>query len=446
MPRKIGEYRKLPGEKSELLFAIRNEYVPKAVSQFVPIFVSRASGAIVEDVDGNEYIDFAGGISALNTGHCHPEVIAVIKEQAEKYLHTSFNVTMYESYVRLAKKLVEITPGSFPKQVLLTNSGAEAVENAIKVARKYTGKRGIIAFEYAFHGRTWLTMGLSGSVKSKSGFGPFDPSIQRFPYAYTYRAPFPTTDAEYGKYCVKLIEDGFKTHISADETAAIIVEPFLGEGGCIAPPPEFIKGLRRLCDQHELLLIVDEIQSGLGRTGKMWGVDHFSVIPDILVAGKSLSGGLVLSATIARKEIMDSVDVGGLGGTFGGNPLACVAALKVLEILKEENLLEQTTRLGKIAKSRLEEMKSRYNLIGDVRGLGCAIGVELVKDRRTKEPASQETKEVMKKCHEHGLILISCGVLHNIIRILFPLVIRENELDTGLGILDRAIKEVNENL
>lgn len=447
MGKKVAEERALPGEKSAELLSLRNEYVPKAVFQIAPVFIAKGKGALVIDVDGNEYLDFGAGIASLNTGHCHEKVVSAIKEQADRYLHTAFNVLMYEPYVKLAQRLAEITPGDFPKQVLFTSSGAEGVENAVKVARRYTGKHGIIAFEHAFHGRTWLTMGLTSQVKYyKFGFGPFDPSIQRFPYAYTYRAPFATTDAEYGKYCVKRIEDSFKTYLAAEETAAIIVEPFLGEGGYVIPPAEFIKGLRSLCDEYGLLLIADEIQTGVGRTGKMWAIEHFDVVPDILVAAKSLGGGLVLSATIASKKIMDSVDVGGLGGTFGGNPLACVAALKVLEVFEEEKLLDQAVKLGKVAKDRLEGMKAKYNIIGDVRGLGCALGIELVKDRKTKEPASQETKEILKKCHEHGLIIMSCGVLHNVLRLMFPLVIKEEELTKGLDILENAIREVNKTI
>jgi len=442
--KKVGEKRALPGEKSAALLGLRNEYVPKGVFQIAPIFIARGKGALIEDVDGNEYIDFAAGISVLNIGHCNDEVVSAIKEQAGKHLHTCFHVLMYESYVRLAKKLTEITPGNFPKQVLLVNSGAEAVENAVKVARRYTGRHGIIAFEYAFHGRTALTMGLTSQIKYyKYGFGPFDPGIQRFPYAYTYRAPFKTTDADYGKYCVKVIEDSFKTYVPAEATAAIIVEPVLGEGGYVIPPVEFLKGLRRICDDYDILLIADEIQSGMGRTGKMWAIEHFDVVPDILLASKSLGGGLVLSATIGRKEIMDSVDIGGIGGTFGGNPLSCVAALKTIEVIEQDKLLDRAVELGKIAKGRLEGMKEKYDIIGDVRGLGCAIGVEFVKDRETKEPATVETGKIRRRCHEHGLIIMSCGVLHNVFRFMFPLVITEDELEKGLDILEDAIKEAN---
>jgi len=440
--KKVGEERTLPGEQGARLVSLRNEYVPKGVFQIAPIFISKGKGALVEDVDGNEYIDFAAGISVLNIGHCNDKVISAIKEQADKHLHTCFHVLMYESYVKLAKKLAEITPGNFPKQVLLTNSGAEAVENSVKIARRYTGRYGIIAFEHAFHGRTTLAMGLTSQVKYyKYGFGPFDPGIQRFPYAYTYRAPFKTTDAEYGEYCVRRIEDSFKTYMPAEAIAAIIVEPVLGEGGYVIPPVEFLKGLRRICDDYGILFIADEIQSGIGRTGKMWAIEHFDVVPDILLSAKSLGGGLVLSATVGRRDIMDSVDIGGLGGTFGGNPLSCVAALKVLEIIEQDKLLDRAVKLGKIAKGRLEGMKEKYDIIGDVRGLGSAIGVELVKDRETKEPATKETGEIRKKCLEHGLIVMSCGALHNVLRIMFPLIIKDGELKTGLDILEDAIAQ-----
>jgi len=445
--KKVGEERTLPGEQGERLVRLRNEYVPKGVFQIAPIFISKGKGALIEDVDGNEYIDFAAGISVLNIGHCHDKVVSAIKEQADKHLHTCFHVLMYESYVKLAEKLAEITPGNFPKQVLLTNSGAEAVENSVKVARRYTGRYGIIAFEHAFHGRTTLAMGLTSQVKYyKYGFGPFDPGIQRFPYAYTYRAPFKTTDAEYGEYCIRTIEDSFKTYMPAEAIAAIIVEPVLGEGGYVIPPVEFLKGLRRICDDYGILFIADEIQSGMGRTGKMWAIEHFDVVPDILLAAKSLGGGLVLSATVGRRDIMDSVDIGGIGGTFGGNPLSCVAALKAIEVIEQDKLLDRATELGKIAKDRLEGMNEKYDIIGDVRGLGSAIGVELVKDRETKEPATKETGEIRKKCHKHGLIIMSCGGLHNVIRIMFPLIIKDGELKTGLDILEDAIKEVNKTI
>lgn len=442
--KKVGEERHLPGKKSAELLELRNEYIPKALFQVLPMFIAKGKGALVEDVDGNEYLDFAAGIAVLNTGHCHEKIVSAIKEQADKYLHTAFNVLMYESYVKLAKKLVEITPGNFPKQVVLKNSGSEAIEDAIKIARSYTGKKGIIAFEGAFHGRTQLTAALTSQVKNyKFGFGPFDPYVYRFPYAYSYRAPFGLTDVLYADYCVQRIKDSFKSYIAPEETAAIILEPLLGEGGYVIPPAAFVKGLRQLCDDYRLVLIDDEIQSGVGRTGKMWAIEHFDVVPDILVASKSLGGGTVISATVARKEMMEVIGVGGLGGTLGGNPLSCAAGLKVLEVIEQDNLLDRTTKLGNIVRARLEAMSEKYSIIGDVRSLGLSIGIELVKDRQTKEPAAKETGKILWKCHARGLILMSCGAFKNILRPMPPIVIKEEELKKGLDILETAIKEVN---
>lgn len=419
--------------------------MPKGVYNVAPIFVAQAKGSTVIDIDDNEYIDFSGGISVLNIGHTNDKVVAAIKEQADKHLHTCFHVLMYESYIKLAEKLARSTPGDFPKQVMLVNSGAEAVENTIKIARRYTSKYGIIAFEYAFHGRTSIAMGLTSQVRYyKYGFGPFDAGIQRFPYAYTYRAPFDTTDDAYGEFCVKRIEDSFKTYMPAEATAAIIVEPFLGEGGYVPPPATFIRGLRDLCDRYSILLIADEVQSGMGRTRKMWAIEHYDVVPDMLLAAKTLGGGLVLSAVVGRKEIMDSIDVGGLGGTFCGNPLSCVAGLEAFNVIEENNLLDRATKLGKMVMDRLEKMKEKYNIIGDVRGLGSSVALELVTDRKTKEPASAETGEILKKCFERGLIVLTTGVFHNIFRLMYPLVIEESDLEKGLDIFEDALKEVSQ--
>jgi 4-aminobutyrate aminotransferase/(S)-3-amino-2-methylpropionate transaminase len=442
--KRVGEKRELPGIRSAELLELRNQYVPRGVFQIGPIFIEKGKGALVEDVDGNEYIDFCAGISTLSVGHCNDEVIAAVKEQADKHLHTCFHVLMYESYVKLAQKLAEITPGNFPKQVLLVNSGAEAVENAVKIARRYTGRRGIIAFEHAFHGRTFLAMGLTSQVKYyKYGFGPFDPSIQRFPYAYTYRAPLDMDENKYAEYCVQKIVDSFRTYTPSEEYAAIIVEPVLGEGGFVPPPAAFLKGIRRICDEYKILLIADEVQSGMGRTGKMWAVEHYDVVPDVLLSAKGLGGGLVISAVIGRKEVMDSVDIGGIGGTFGGNPLSCVAALKTIEVIENNDLLTRATYLGNITRDRLNKMKQKYSLIGDVRGLGSMIGVELVKNRVTKEPASEETIKIRKSCHEHGLLIMTAGALHNVFRFMFPFVINENELELGLNIFEDSIKELS---
>ncbi len=443
--KKAGEKRKLPGKRSAELLKLRNRYIPKAVFQIAPLFIARGKGASIEDVDGNQYIDFAGGICVLNVGQCNEFVTSAVKEQLEKHLHADHNVTMYESYMILAEKLTEISPGGFQKQVLLSNSGAEGIENAVKIARRYTGRYGLICFEGAFHGRTALTMGLTSQVKNyKYGFGPFDPGIHRFPFAYSYRAPFGLKADEYGEYCIAKIEESFKSYIASDEIAAIILEPIPGEGGYMVPPKNFVQGLRKICDEHDILLIDDEIQVGMGRTGKMWAIENFDVIPDILVVAKSLGGGLPIAATIAKKEHMDSIPVSGLGGTFNGNPVSCVAALRVLGYYEKENLLRQATDLGKTAMNRLEEMKEKYTIIGDVRGIGCAIGMEIVKDRSTKEPDAESTEAILKQCHEHGLIIMSCGAYHNVIRLMFPLVIKEYELQIGLDILENSIKAVQE--
>jgi 4-aminobutyrate aminotransferase/(S)-3-amino-2-methylpropionate transaminase len=441
--KKIGEKRSLPGKRSAELLKLRNTYIPQAVFQVIPMFIARGKGAVIEDVDGNEFIDFAGGIGVLNAGQCNDMVVAAVKEQVDRHLHANHNVTMYESYMRLAEKLAKITPGDFPKQVFFCSSGAEGIENAVKVARRFTSRYGLIAFEGSFHGRTAMTMGLTSQVRNyKYGFGPFDPGIHRFPFAYPYRAPFGLSAEEYGDYCVGRIRESFKSYIASDEIAAVIIEPILGEGGYVVPPANFVQGLRKLCDEHGIVLISDEIQVGMGRTGRMWAIENFGVVPDILVASKSLGGGVPIAAVVMRKELSDSIPLSGLGGTFNGNPLACVAGLKVLEFFEKEKILQNAEELGKIAMARLSEMKNKYSCIGEVRGIGCAIGVELVKDRTTREPDAETTSAVVKACHERGLIIMSCAAYHNVIRFMFPLVIMEEELNQGLDILDTAFSSV----
>ena len=430
-----------PGTKSNELMKLRDKYVPKAVYNVTPIFVAESEGAVMKDVDGNEYIDFVSGISSLNVGHRDPEVMKAVKEQLEKYLHLCFHVTSYEPYVRLAEKLATITPGNFEKKVVLVNSGAEAVENAVKVARRYTGRPTIVAFEYAFHGRTGLAMGLTGSVHPyKYGFGPLDPAIHRTPYAYCYRCSFGLEYPTCNMKCVEYIRDTFAVHLSPDEVAAIIVEPIQGEGGFIVPPKEFMQGLRKVCDENDILLIADEVQSGAGRTGKMFAVEHHNVVPDMITMAKSLGGGLPLAAVIGKKDLMDSVHVGGLGGTFGGNPLSCVAGLKTVELAQQ--LLENAERLGKFLMRRLKEMYEKYEIIGDVRGVGLMAGVELVKDRKTKEPAKEERNKILTECCQNGLIIIGAGAYKNVVRFLSPLNISEDLLSKGLDIFEKSTKKV----
>jgi 4-aminobutyrate aminotransferase/(S)-3-amino-2-methylpropionate transaminase len=430
-----------PGPKSVELMKLAEKYVPKAVYTVTPLFVAESEGAVIKDVDGNEYIDFASGISCLNVGHRNPEVMKAVKEQLEKYLHLCFHVTPYEPYVKLAEKLAKISPGNFKKKVYFVNSGAEAVENAVKVARYFSGKPTIVAFEYAFHGRTKLTMSLTGSVQPyKYGFGPLDPAVHRTPYAYCYRCSFGLEYPACNMRCVEYIRDTFAIHLSPDEVAAIIVEPIQGEGGFIIPPKEFIQGLRRICDQNGILLVADEIQSGMARTGKMFAMEHYNVVPDIITMAKSLGGGLPLAAVIGRENIMDSVHTEGLGGTFGGNPLSCVAGFKTVELTQQ--LLGNTEKLGIILMDRLKEMYEKYKIIGDLRGIGLMAGIELVKDRRTKEPAKEERNQILTECYKKGLVLIGAGAYKNVIRFLPPLNISEQLLNKGLDIFESAIKTV----
>ena len=430
-----------PGPKSVELMKLREKYVPKAVYNVTPIFVAESERALIKDVDGNEYIDFATGISCLNVGHRNPEVMKAIQEQTEKYLHLCFHITPYEPYVKLAEKFTKLAPGSFNKKVVLVNSGAEAVENAVKVARRYTGKPTVVTFEYAFHGRTRLAMSLTGSVYPyKYGFGPLDLAVHRTPYAYCYRCSFGLEYPACNMRCVEYIRDTFAVHLSPEDVAAIIVEPIQGEGGFIVPPKEFLPGLRKICDENSILLIADEVQSGMGRTGKMFAVEQFKVIPEMIAMAKSLGGGLPIAATIGREEIMDSVQVGGLGGTFGGNPLSCVAALKTVDLV--QRLLKNAEKLGEKLIRRIREMQKKYEVIGDVRGVGLMAALELVTDRKTKKPAKEERNQLLNECYKNGLIIIGAGAYKNVIRFLPPINISEELLNKGLDKIENAMKNV----
>ncbi|MHC1586699.1 MAG: 4-aminobutyrate--2-oxoglutarate transaminase [Candidatus Hecatellaceae archaeon] len=431
-----------PGPRSQKLMELRNKYVANAVYNVTPLFIEQGEGAILKDVDGNVYIDFATGISSVNLGHRHPEVVEAIKNQLEKYMHLCFHVTPYEPYVRLAEKLASISPGDFAKKVVLVNSGAEAVENAVKVVRRYTRKPGIICFENAFHGRTLMALALTGGVQPyKYGFGPFMPEVYRVPFAYCYRCSFGLEYPSCNMRCVEYIRELLQVHISPDDVAAIIFEPVQGEGGFIVPPREFVQGLRKICDEFGLLLIDDEVQAALGRSGKMFGVENFDVTPDVITMAKSLGGGLPLAATIGRQEIMDAAQVGGLGGTFGGNPVSCVAGLKVIEIV--EKLLPQIPKLGELAMGRLRELHETYEIIGDVRGLGLMVAMELVEDRKTKKPAANQTKQVLAECYKNGLVVLGAGSYKNVIRMLPPLTISEELLNKGFDIIEKAVKTVS---
>lgn len=431
----------LPGPKSLELMSLANRYIPKAVYTTTPIFVSEADGAILKDVDGNMFIDFSTGISSVNIGHQHPQIIDAIQKQLTNHLHLCFHVTPYESYVKLSERLATSAPGSFDKRVVLVNSGAEAVENAIKIVRRFSGKSKIIAFENAFHGRTRLAMSLTGSVHPyKYGFGLSDTAVHRTPYAYCYRCSFGLEYKSCKMRCVEFIKDTLTVHISPESVAAILFEPVLGEGGFVVPPKEFITGLRKICDDNGIFLIADEIQTGMGRTGKIFAIDHYDVVPDVITMAKSLGGGLPLGAVLSRAELCDSVQVGGLGGTFGGNPLSCVAGISALDVV--QNSLGAVSKLGSKLLERLGEMQEDHEIIGDVRGLGLMAAVELVKDRKTKEPATEARNQIIKDCLDEGLIILGAGSWKNVIRFLPPVNIDEELLSRGLEIFEGALKRV----
>lgn len=429
----------VPGPKSQELMKLRQKYVSRGPGNVTPIFIEKAKGAVITDVDGNEYIDFAGGIGVINVGHCPDEVVSAVKEQVEKYIHPCFHVNMYEPYIKLAQKLAEITPGDFAKKSMFANSGAEAVENAVKIARKYTKRMGIVSLECAFHGRTLMTMSLTSKVKPyKFGFGPYAPETYKIPSAYCYRCAFNSTYPECGMHCVEHLDRFFTTEYPAEDIAAIIVEPVQGEGGFIVPPKEFIQGVKKVCEEHGILYISDEVQAGFGRTGKMFAIEHFDVEPDLITMSKSLAAGMPLSAVTGKAEIMDAPNPGEIGGTFGGNPLSCVAALEVINKIEKDNLLERSRQIGERMVGRLKEMQEKYPAIGDIRALGAMVGIELVKDPKTKEPDKELTGKLVKACYENGLIALSAGVFGNVLRFLTPLVITDDQLEEGLDILEKA--------
>jgi 4-aminobutyrate aminotransferase / (S)-3-amino-2-methylpropionate transaminase / 5-aminovalerate transaminase len=435
----------VPGPKSKALADRRRSAVPRGLSHGTPVYVAKAQDAWLEDVDGNRYIDFAGGIGCLNVGHRQEAVLSAIQNQLDNFLHTCAQVTPYEVYVRLAERLNEVTPGAFAKKTLLLNTGAEAVENAVKIARAHTGRSGIIAFEDAFHGRTMMTLALTSKTHPyKAGFAPFPGDVYRIPYAYCYRCSYSLKYPQCDVFCARHLEDTFKRVVASEDVAAVIAEPVLGEGGFVAPPPEFFPTLIDICHKHGVPFIADEVQSGFGRTGKLFASEHYGIEPDILVTAKSLGGGLPLAAITGRAEIMDAPGPGGLGGTFAGNPVSCAAALAVLGLFEEGDLLQRANELGKHFQRRAKEWQKRLPIIGDVRGLGGMQAIELVKSRETREPAAEETKEITKYCYEHGLITITAGSYSNVIRVLVPLVVTPGQVDEAMDVLEAALESVSE--
>ena len=430
------------GKTNQELIALRNQHVPQGPFNVHPIFAERASGAKIIDVEGNTYLDFAGGIGVMNVGHSSESIVAAIKDQADKFTHTCFHVVQYEAYVELARRLNGLAPGAFAKKSYFVNSGAEAVENTIKIARAATGRQGVITFDNAFHGRTYMAMTLTSKVKPyKFNFGPFCPEVYRAHYAYCYRCPFGLEYPACGVHCADYLEEFFIDNVAGESVAALIAEPVQGEGGFIVPPPEYFPKLKAICEKYGIVFIMDEVQSGMGRTGKFFACEHWGVEPDIICSAKSLAAGMPLGAVIGRAELLDAVQVGGLGGTYGGNPLACRAALSVLDEL-EDNLLDRAVQLGQDLAARYQKLQDKHGIIGQVRGLGPMMAMELVTDQKSKAPATAQAKDLVVKAMQKGLLLLSCGNFGNVIRTLMPLVATPQDLDQGFAILDECLTEV----
>jgi len=417
------------------LLARRQDAVPRALTHATTAYAARAKNAEIWDVEGNRYVDFAGGIAVLNTGHCHPRVIAAATEQMNRFTHTCVQVLAYEPYVELAERLNKLAPFSGKARTIFFTTGAEAVENAVKIARVATGRSGIIAFAGGFHGRTIMTSALTGkTLPYKHGFGPFPAEIYHVPFPIPHHG---ITVAD----SLKALEYLFRADIEPSRVAAILIEPIQGEGGFYEAPVELLQALRKICDQHGILLVADEVQSGFGRTGKMFGIEHSGVAPDLITVAKSLGGGFPIAGVIGRDEIMQAAEPGGLGGTYAGNPIACAAALAVLDVIEDEKLLERANVIGARIKQRLTEMSHRNDTlpIGAIRGLGAMIGFEIFKDRGGTEPDADATKRVTARAMQEGLVLLSCGVFANVIRILVPLTVEDQVLEEGLSKLERAL-------
>lgn len=420
--------------RNQALWQLRERYVPRGVAQAHPVFVARAEGARLWDVDGREYLDFAGGIGVMNVGHGHPRVLQAVRAQLERFTHACFQVTPYETYVRLAERLSALAPGSFPKKTIFLTTGAEAVENAVKIARAHTGRPAVVALTHSFHGRTLLGMSLTGKASYyKQNFGPFAPEVYHAPAPYPYRG---VSDG----LALEGLEELFRTQVDPERVAALILEPVLGEGGFIPLSPEYLRAVRRITEAHGILLVADEIQSGFGRTGKMWAIEHSGVVPDLITFAKSVAAGLPLSGVVGRAEAMDAPRPGGLGGTYAGNPLACAAGLAVLDVFAEEGLLERAEALGKVLWVGLKRLQERFPQVGEVRGLGPMVALELVRDRLSKEPAPELAQAVLEAARDQGLILLKAGMFGSVLRILVPLVATPEEAEEGLRRLEAAME------
>lgn len=458
----------IPGPNSQALTARRARAVPRGVPATTPIAVVQADNAVITDADGNRLIDFGGGIGVVNAGHRHPGVVQAIRDQLDHFTHVCFPVSMYEPYIELAEKLNAITPGSHEKRTFFVNSGAEAVENAIKAARRFTGRQAVICYEHAFHGRTYLGMSLTSKVNPyKLGFGPFMPEVYRIPFPYCYRCDSaarrpgdpsdgsdsmpggrvenesPSRRAAESSCCMAdraRFEHLLASHVDPKSVAAVILELEVGEGGFIPVPPDYLAMLAQFCKDNGILLIADEIQTGFGRTGRMFACEHYGLVPDLITTAKSLAGGLPLAAVTGRADVLDAAQPGGLGGTYGGNPLACAAALAVLDAMKKEKLAERAAVIGERIRTRFRKWQESVPEIGDVRGLGAMVAMELVKDRTTREPAKELTGRLQAEALKRGVILLSAGTLGNVIRVLVPLTVEDAVLDEGLAVMEAALQ------
>jgi 4-aminobutyrate aminotransferase / (S)-3-amino-2-methylpropionate transaminase / 5-aminovalerate transaminase len=422
----------IPGPRSREILERKERVVAEPLSIFLPVVIDEGHGATVTDVDGNTFIDFTGGVGCLNVGHSHPHVVAAAQEQLARFSHTDFTIVPYEVYVTLAERLCELAPVK-PAKAAFFNAGAEAVENAVKFARAYTKRPAVIGFEGGFHGRTLLAVSLTSKTHPyKAGLGPFAPEVYRVPFPNAYRGPSP-------EEALAALERALVTQVAAETVAAIVIEPVQGEGGFIVAPPEFLQGVRTLCDEHGIVLVADEVQTGFGRTGRMWGIEHSGVEPDLVTLAKSIAMGLPLSAVIGKAEIMDAPGDSAIGGTYVGNPVAQAAALAVLDVFEEEDLTARAAAIGETIRSRMLAWQERWDAIGDVRGLGAMMAIELVEDRVTKAPATDLATRVVEAAAERGLLLLKCGIYSNCIRVLTPLVISDAELDEALGAWEQAL-------
>lgn len=430
-------------DRTEAIRQDKANYVANGISCGIPFVIKEAKGTVIEDIDGNRYLDFYSGIGVLNAGHCPEPVVKAIKDQADKLIHSCFMVTMYEPYVALAKKLTEITPGNYSKKAMFVNSGAEAVENAVKIARAYTQRQGVIAFESGFHGRTLLTMSLTSKVKPyKEGFGPFAPEVYKAPFPNTYRGQLHVSPEKACQAYLDYFERFFISEVDPSNIAAMILEPVQGEGGFNIPPKGYWHGLKEICHKFGIVLIADEVQTGFARTGKMFAVENFDVEPDLITMAKSIASGMPLSAVVGRSEIMDAADAGRIGGTYGGNPLACEAALATIKFMEEEKLADRAVVIGDKVRAKFEKLQKQFPQIGDIRNLGAMIGIEFVKDAESKEPNKQAVQRIIAECLNMGLLVIGAGIYGNVIRLLPPLVVTDQQLEQALDILETAITNV----